>query len=183
MVTAKDNHNKRLLGVQKLLSDCCKRIDALCRLYESLLQQAKANKGTMLEVYDNAYNLHNELKLNSSGSKLVRKTLVSKIKECATEFGVLYEQTSTIFNESEPTRKEYKSDVKDCIDAHKSIREKNGIELSKGYKNLVNMIRKIFDRISDIREEHKQKIMQFLNELKEKMNTLTNGANLIASSI
>ena len=180
--------NEKFIEVLKLLNNCREKLDGLCSLFVANYKTAKEDRVEMGAIYDEVSSSHDELKHiangRNNGSKLIVRTIKSKLGESKKAFNDLYTKFSSALDECIPLRKEYKGEVKACCDAYNMFKDKNGVPASidKGYRQQVRLIQAILAKIKSVIEAY-NKESEIGEELKNSFDKTCQVAEMLAGSL
>lgn len=189
MATANDKRTE----VVRLISGEGFALDTVCGLAGHQLGVAREEKHTMTTIYHETSEQHGEMlsNKNGKGSKLIARTIMSKIKELYASFDEHYIPFNEMFDETMKLKSEKKNNVKACCKTFNMIEDDKGMtekdeslkrRIIKGYRTQVTIIKAILAKIEKYFAEYLD-IKKVVDELKALMDKLLHGAEMVSASI
>lgn len=170
----------KFLKLLDLLNGCREKLYATYNLFVSNLEQSKSVKTELGLKYEQLLDLHSDFVQLSNSSKPA-KTRIATIKrdsqQLKAEYDAQYNGIGDGMVSAEKCRKTYKHEVSLCCQTYGKLKEVGDASMiEKGYKQQVRLIRRILDKMEQIKvnfkglkEEIKQQ-KQMFDELYGRFN-------------
>lgn len=177
---------EKFLVLLELLNNCRRKFCSLYDLSYSTLQTAKEEKAELGRLHDEIMSIYDELKLiQRSGkySKLMVKSIRTRLEESKSEYFENYEDFKSLFNECISLYKQYKQEVQMCRDTYNTM--KNGEEttpVEKGYRQQVKVTQAIKSKTKENITKYRGWV-EAESERKTSVDNLYNNAQIIISSL
>lgn len=176
--------DEKFMVVLQLLNTCRQKLDSLCNLFRASVVGSKQDSAELGRIFEQAVDCENELKLlnPNKGSKLVVKSIKTRLTEAKKQFADMFESFSSRLKDCMPLREEYKKEVVMCCDTYKKMKttdELNSIE--KGYRQQVKLIQKILQKIKEYIAEYKAEKLQVEDKKARFDKTCSKVENLVST--
>lgn len=179
------NTEEKFLVLLGLLNNCRQKYHSLYELSYSTLQTSKETKAELGRLHDEIMSIYDELKLiERSGkySKLMVKSIKSKLEETKSEYSKNYEDFKSLFDECITLYKQYKSEVQMCCDTYNKMKNGEETSVEKGYRQQVTVTQAIKSKTKEVITKHKDWVAQE-EKRKNSVDNLYNNAQIIISSL
>ena len=179
------NANEKFLVLLELLNNCRNKFRSLYDLTFSTLQTSKEVKAELGLLHDEIMSIYDELKLierSNKYSKLMVKTIKTKLEETKTNYSNKYQEFSHLFDECINLYKQYKQEVQMCCDTYNKMKNGEETSVEKGYRQQVTVIQAIKGKTKEVITKHKDWV-EAETVRKNSVDNLYNNAQIIISSL